>query len=205
MSEPINDKEIVDFTEIQLREVFIKAGLNSQDIDRAVADYSRYRESELSSLSILSFTDLQNLGAEALYNEVKKLRSGVNILKDILTHYLKYINYKKQIAETYQKSKDWATVFSMDVYSDIIEAQESFIDYVEETYQTKIKDAKHLQKLIGITHLDSWDEKTRKYITPDTEDEAKENAIRELDETLTRARYSKFNTFWLGNRSIIAF
>ena len=193
MSELINDKEIVDFTEIQLREVFIKAGLNSQDIDRAVADYSRYRESELSSLSILSFTDLQNLGAEALYNEVKKLRSGVNILKDILTHYLKYINYKKQIAETYQKSKDWATVFSTDVYSDIIEAQESFIDYVEETYQTKIKDAKHLQKLIGITHLDSWDEKTRKYITPDTEDEAKENAIRELDETLTRARYSKFN------------
>ena len=101
----VKDKSLVDFTEKQLREIFTQAGLNSQDIDRAIADYMRYRESELSSLSILSYKDLKSLGDEALYDKVKALRSGENILKDILIHYLRYLNYKKQIAETYQESK----------------------------------------------------------------------------------------------------
>jgi len=188
----VKDKSLVDFSEIQLREIFTKAGLNSQDIDKAIADYMRYRESELSSLSILSYKDLQNLGAEAFTEEVFKLRQGEEIVEEILRDYLRYINYKKQIAETYQESKSWVKVFSTSVYSDVKEAQESFIDYVEETYQTKIKDAKHLQNLTGITHLDSWDSKAGKYITPDTEEEAKENAIRELEETLINSRYSKY-------------
>jgi len=113
-------------------------------------------------------------------------------IAEILRGYLIYLNYKKQIAETYQESKDWGVVFSTSVYSDVKEAQESFIDYVEETYQTKVKDGKHLQKLTGITHLDSWDSKAGKYITPDTEEEAKENAIRELEETVINSRYSKY-------------
>ena len=188
----VKDKSLVDFSEIQLREIFTKAGLNSQDIDKAIADYMRYRESELSSLSILSYKDLQNLGAEAFTEEVFKLRQGGEIVEEILRDYLRYINYKKQIAETYQESKSWVKVFSTSVYSDVKEAQESFIDYVEETYQTKIKDAKHLQNLTGITHLDSWDSKAGKYITPDTEEEAKENAIRELEETLINSKYSKY-------------
>ncbi len=103
-----------------------------------------------------------------------------------------YIKHLKEIREAYQESKDWGVVFSTSVYSDVIEAQESFIDYVEETYQTKVKDGKHLQKLTGITHLDSWDSKAGKYITPDTEEEAKENAIRELEETVINSRYSKY-------------
>jgi len=103
-----------------------------------------------------------------------------------------YLKYKKQIAETYQESKDWGVVFSTSVYSDENEAQEAFIDYIEETYQTNVKDGKHLQKLTGITHLDSWDSKAGKYITPDTEEEAKENAIRELEETVLNSRYSKY-------------
>lgn len=188
----VKDKSLVDFSEIQLREIFTKAGLNSQDIDKAIADYMRYIESELSSLSILSYKDLQNLGAEAFTEEVFKLRQGGEIVEDILRDYLRYINYKKQIAETYKESKSWAKVFSTSVYSDVKDSQESFIDYVEETYQTKIKDAKHLQNLTGITHLDSWDSKAGKYITPDTEEEAKENAIRELEETLINSKYSKY-------------
>jgi len=188
----VKDKSLVDFSEIQLREIFTKAGLNNQDIDKAIADYMRYRESELSSLSILSYKDLQSLGAEALTEEVFKLRQGGEIVEEILGNYLRYINYKKQIAETYQESKSWVKVFSTSVYSDVKEAQESFIDHVEETYQTKIKDAKHLQNLTGITHLDSWDSKAGKYITPDTEEEAKENAIRELQETLINSKYSKY-------------
>lgn len=104
-----------------------------------------------------------------------------------------YSKYLEGIKRTYQESKDWGVVFSTSVYSDVGEAQEAFIDYVEEIYQTKVKDAKHLQKLTGITHLDSWDSKAGKYITPDTEDEAKANAIRELEDTVINSRYSKYS------------
>jgi len=103
-----------------------------------------------------------------------------------------YIEHLKEIREVYEESKDWGDVYSTSVYSNVYEAQEAFIDYVEEVYKTKVKDAKHLQKLTGITHLDSWDSKAGKYITPDTEEEAKENAIRELEETLINSRYSKY-------------
>jgi hypothetical protein len=156
----VKDKSLVDFSEIQLREIFTKAGLNSQDIDKAVADYIRYRESEISSLSILSHKELQNLGEEAFYKIIKELRSGENILKDILIHYLSYIKYKKKIAETYQESKSWDKVITTVVYLDSKDSQEAFIDYVEETYQTKVKDGKHLQKLTGITEdtLDGLEE-----------------------------------------------
>jgi len=188
----VKDEKLVDFTEIQLREIFTKAGLNSQDIDKAIADYIRYRESELSRLSILSYKDLQSLGAEALTKEIFKLKQGGEILEGILRDYLRYIKYKKEIAETYQESKDWLKVFNTCVYLDVNEAQESFIDYVEEAYQTKIKDVKHLQKLTGITHIDTWDKKTGEYITPDSEEEAKKNAIRELEETLINSKYSKY-------------
>jgi len=161
----VKDEKLVDFTEIQLREIFTKAGLNSQDIDKAIADYIRYRESELSRLSILSYKDLQSLGAEALTKEIFKLKQGGEILEGILRDYLRYIKYKKEIAETYQESKDWLKVFNTCVYLDVNEAQESFIDYVEEAYQT---------------------------ITPDSEEEAKKNAIRELEETLINSKYSKY-------------
>lgn len=182
----------VDYSEVTLRDMFTQAGLNSYLTERAIRDYQRYRESELSSLSILSGNDIRQIGAEALVDKVINLRIGGEIVADILKVYLHYLNYKKQIAETYQESKDWGVVFSTSVYSDVEEAQEAFVDYVEETYQTKVKDSTHLQKLTGITHLDSWDSKAGKYITPDTEEEAKENAIRELEETLIRSRYSKY-------------
>ncbi len=60
-----------------------------------------------------------------------------------------YIKHLKEIRETYEESKDWNKVISTAVYSDVDESQEAFIDYVEEVYKTKVKDAKHLNKLIG--------------------------------------------------------
>jgi hypothetical protein len=55
MENKVENNTVVDYSEIQLREIFTKAGLSSQDIDKAIADYIRYRENELSSLSILSY------------------------------------------------------------------------------------------------------------------------------------------------------
>ncbi len=182
----------MDYSVVTLRKLFTEAGLNAEFTERAIKDYQRYRESELSSLSPLSGKEIKQIGAEALVEKLKTIKKGGEIVEEILRNYLRYINYKKEIEEIYQESKSWVKVFSTSVYSDVKEAQESFIDYVEETYQTKIKDAKHLQNLTEITHLDSWDNKAGKYITPDTEEEAKENAIRELEETLISSKYSKY-------------
>ncbi len=156
--------------EATLRDIFTQAGLNSDLTERAIKDYQRYRESELSSLSILSGNDIRQIGAEALTEKVMSLMSGGEIVEEILIDYLRYLNYKKQIAETYQESKDWGVVFSTSVYSDVKEAQEAFIDYVEETYQTKVKDGKHLQKLTGI----------------------KAETLEGLEETVINSRYIKY-------------
>jgi len=122
-----------DLTEVTLRDIFTQAGLNSDLTERAIRDYQRYRESELSFLTILSGDEIRQIGAEALADKTMKLRRGVEIVEEILRDYLRYLNYKKQIEETYQESKDWGGVFSTSVYSDVKEAQERFIDYVEET------------------------------------------------------------------------
>lgn len=159
-----------DYSEVTLRDIFTQAGLNSDLTERAIRDYQRYRESELSSLSILSGNDIRQIGAEALADKVSNLRRGGEIVEEILRDYLRYLNYKKQIAETYQESKDWDKVITTAVYSDVNEAQEAFIDYVEETYQTKVKDGKHLQKLTGIT----------------------EETLEGLEETVINSRYSKY-------------
>lgn len=83
------------------------------------------------------------------------------------SHYIKHL---KEIREVYEESKDWDKVISTAVYSDVNEAQEAFIDYVEEVYKTKVKDAKHLQKLTGIT----------------------EETLEGLEETVINSRYSKY-------------
>ena len=167
----INTEEgLIDFSINQLRDVFTQAGLNSDLTERAIKDYQRYRESELSSLSLLSANEIKQIGAEALADKIIKLRSGGEIVEEIYKNYLSYLNYKKQIAETYQDSKSWDKVITTAVYSDVKEAQESFIDYVEETYQTKVKDGKHLQKLTGI----------------------KEETLEGLEETVINSRYSKY-------------
>ena len=149
-----------DYSEVTLRDIFTQAGLNSDLTERAIKDYQRYRESEFSFLSPLSGDEIRQIGAEALAEKVWNLKRGVEIVEDILRNYLRYLNYKKQIAETYQESKDWAVVFYTSVYSDVEESQESFIDYVEETYKTKVKDGKHLRELTGITEetLEGLDE-----------------------------------------------
>lgn len=187
------NKEIVDFTETQLRDIFSKAGLNSWGIENAIVDYKRYRESEIFSLplSLLSYKELQTLGADTFAEEVFKLKQGDEIVDDILRHYARYLNYKKEMAETYQESKDWNTVFSTSVYLDVSESKEAFIDFVEETYQTKVKDAKHLQELTNITHIFSYYEKG-KDIEIKEEAKQKEQAIKELEETLTDGRETKY-------------
>ena len=60
----------------------------------------------------------------------------------------------KGIKEAYSKSKSWEDVISSDYFnSDEATSMEAFMDFVEETYQTKVKDAKDLDKLTGLKAL----------------------------------------------------
>lgn len=186
------NNEIKDFTVTQLRGYFTEIGLSPELTEKAIKDYERYRSSELNELFFLSASELRDIKTLKDVINRKAIKNGEDLVEEILLNYLWYIDTKSKIAETYQKTKDWATVFNTDVYSDSYEAQESFIDYIEEVYQTKIKDIKQLQELTGIYKLNSWDEKLKDY-KPVGEAEAKENAIRELNETLTRARFNKFS------------
>ena len=85
-----------------------------------------------------------------------------------------YIKHLKEIREAYEESKDWDKVINSVVYTDIDEAQEAFIDYVEEVYKTKVKDAKHLQELTGCA-------------------EYKETEKIKLKDVINTARFSKYS------------
>jgi len=186
MSEFISKAE-----EEQLVSVLTDMELPEEYIQLFLKDYARFREGQLADYMILPAVAYNNMPKEdslrALSIKLKKSGKGINT---ILASYMGYIDHKKKIAQTYQESENWYTVFSTDVYMDSIVANEGFIDYLEETYKTTIRDVAHLQELTGITKLDTY--KNGKYVEPGTPREAKQNAIAQLTETLVLARESKF-------------
>jgi hypothetical protein len=151
MSKDYKNKEdkIEDYSKATLRDIFTKAGLNSDLTERAIEDYKRYREGELSFLDTLSGDEIRQIGAEALADKIMTLKKGRDIVDIILRDYLWYLDNKKEIVETYQESNSWDEVLNTVVYVDARQSQEAFIDCIEEIYQTKVKDSKHLQKLTG--------------------------------------------------------
>lgn len=88
----------------------------------------------------------------------------------------------KGIKEAYNNSKSWEDVITSGYFnSDDYPSMEVFIDFVEETYQTKVKDPKHLQELTGIKSLLPKEPNITK---------GKEAT---LEGILTLARYSKYS------------
>jgi len=87
----------------------------------------------------------------------------------------------KGITEAYSKSKSWEDVITSGYFnSDEATSMEAFIDYVEEIYKTKVKDAKDLDKLTGIKSLLSKEPNIEKGKEPT------------LEYILTRAKNSKY-------------
>ena len=167
------------------REALINLGIREQAMANIIADIDRYYFNKMPGLQMAGATKNPELIKKTDLSDWKKII--VRLVKD----YWRFSDYKKEIAEAYLQGKDWVNIFSTSVYSDVKEAQEAFIDYVEETYQTKIKDAKHLQELTGITHINSYYSKG-KMIEITSEPEQEERALVELEETLINARYSKY-------------
>jgi hypothetical protein len=89
----------------------------------------------------------------------------------------------KGITEAYSKSKSWEDVITSGYFnSDENTSMEAFIDLVEDVYKTKIKDAKQLDKLTGLTTLLFKEQNIEKGKEPT------------LDHILTSSRYSKYST-----------
>ena len=87
----------------------------------------------------------------------------------------------KGIKEAYSKSKSWEDVITSGYFnSDENPSMEAFIDFVEDVYKTKIKDAKQLDKLTGLTTLLSKEPNIEKGKEPT------------LEYILTSSRYSKY-------------
>lgn len=87
----------------------------------------------------------------------------------------------KGITEAYSKSKSWEDVITSGYFnSDEYTSLEAFIDLVEDIYKTKIKDAKQLDKLTGLTTLLSKEPNIEKGKEPT------------LEYILTSSRYSKY-------------
>ncbi len=206
------NNRLIDFkgssVEKPLRKYFALYGLREEDIDRAVEDYSRYRDRQVKSLSLLSSVDLSNVDITAITKDL--IKDTEEVIDEIARGYFRYLDYRKEIVEKYQEAKNWGEVFSTVVYSDMDDSQEAFIDYIEETYQTKVKDAKHLSELTGITHLYKYWDKDKGFISEEeaeklakktkkplksyraTEKQTREEALRELEETLTTSRSNKY-------------
>lgn len=185
-------------TENELREILSKAGLRDQDLDKAIAEFEYYLDSKFYSIRLLSSKALKGgEGIEAvsgsLYSVLQEIKKeGVIKLEEIVRNYLRYVDHKKEIAEIYQGSKDWAETLRV-VFSDVPGCSEAFVDYVEEVYQIKVRDAKHLQELTGIYHLNSYDDKGNLVEVPEGGEEAKANAVREMEEILLTAKTNKYN------------
>lgn len=154
-------QEIVDYSKNQLRDLFTRAGLSKGNVETAIKQYGRYREGELSSLLNTDFNYLRQLGPETIANEIVNLRDGKELVEEVLSHFLKYIDHKKGIDTAYQKSKSWEEVYSTSVYMDDHTTSEAFIDYLEGVTQTKVKDGKHLQELTGIGDLKDLEDTLR--------------------------------------------
>lgn len=83
------------------------------------------------------------------HKELIENKPQLNTLTSIESEYLIVLRDKEEIKEAYLESKDWDKVINYTVDTIDKTTQEAFIDYVEEVYKVKIKDAKHLQKITG--------------------------------------------------------
>ena len=87
----------------------------------------------------------------------------------------------KGITEAYSKSKSWEDVITSGYFnSDEYSSMEAFIDFVEDVFKTKIKDAQQLDKLTGLTPLLPKEPNIEKGKEPT------------LEYILTSSRYSKY-------------
>lgn len=194
-----------------LRETLSKMGVKAEYIDKIVAKYIRFCEIEVAGYIPpgVYVDELRLDDPEVKGNMFKKSKK---VLEDILMDEVRrYTDYRKQITEAYKETGTWEGVYSKCAYQDTPEAEEAFIGAVEEAFNVKVKDAKHLSKLTGITNFYNYWDKDKGFLDDEeaealakkekkplesyeaTEKQTGEEALRQLGETITGARYSRYS------------
>lgn len=125
-----------------LQEAFSKVRIKEEDIEKAITDYHRFSKADAKKFSVITSIDLTGFVDDPI--KPTKISEGI-----IYNNYIRYLSSRNKIADIHDESQDWSKAF--DIAVNIIEAQEAFLDHVEEVYQTKVKDAKHMQELTGLT------------------------------------------------------
>lgn len=137
---------ILELPDEKLKEIFLeKSSLTKKPlvkeelVDKALEYYKDKFITPFQSLSITPSEDYKFLQSKAKV-----------IIKDAYReNFWEYPEYRTEISELYQETKDWDKVISKAVFIDDNTSVEAFIDEVEAIYNTKVKDAKHLQNLTG--------------------------------------------------------
>lgn len=185
---------IEDWSSQLIDELTLK-GYSKELADRIASQFKQFIRGIVDPLKILSYNDLVTVGKANLVRHFKEdVDRGIKrVVSEMTRDYLFYLRAKKEIVEIYQETKDWGEVLNRAVYQDSSSAEEAFIDYIEEVCQVKVKDVKHLQKLTGIYYLNPVNDKGEVTELPIGGDESKQEAIKELGETLTGAKYAKYS------------
>lgn len=178
-----------------------------EEIERITRSFITYLEGGFKDIALLSELDLKNLDARTLSKRMDVLKNS-----DWLEwEFFRYMEFRKKIEDEYRESESWGKVFSTHVYEYSEDAQEAFIDAVEAKYQTKIKDAEHLSRLTGITELYNYWDKEKGFLDDEeaealakktkrplnslkaTPKQSREEALRQLNETLIASRSAKYH------------
>lgn len=196
----------------KLRELFearLRAGINQklqltpEGIELVIERVLNYLEGSLKDFSLGP-----GLNSEAIR---KRLKDSEGYLDWICEEAQRYVDYRKKIDEAYLERQSWEDVFNTQVYEYVEEAQEAFIEAVEEKYQTKVRDAKHLSELTGITELYNYWDKESGFLEDEeaealakekkrplksfkaTPKQSRDEALRQLEDTLTTSRSAKYH------------
>ena len=171
------EKEISRFIQEQITKLLKETGLSNKDINELVENYLKYIEKEPSRLNDLLSTkdelheyeeDVSKI--DDLSKIIAKMRKERKEIGSIVVDCFLYIKHKRTISEIYEKTTNWNEVIA--VVSEDCPFEEAFIDYVEETYNTKVSDAKCLLELTKI--------------------QAEEESFSSLEEIIQNSRYSKY-------------
>lgn len=137
---------ILDLPDEKLKEIFLeKSSLTKKPlvkeelVDKALEYYKDKFITPFQSLSITPSEDYKFLQS----------KTKATIKDAYRENFWSYPENRVEISELYQETKNWDEVISKVVYTDENTSPEAFIDEVEAIYNTKVKDAKHLQKLTG--------------------------------------------------------
>lgn len=183
----------------ELRDYLDKLGVSPPVVNRALKDFKIYLDPPTEEIPSYSLTnkDIEELskkeeaGWSNWFNNRKV--EEISIISDIplalLWEFISYLKSKKDIIEKYEETGSWYSPYGSVVYSDGAGSQEAFIDCLETTEGVKIKDIKQLQKITGITHLVPSDYKGKK---PYPDNKAKEEALKELTETLIASKLNRY-------------